>query len=252
MYDISKLDPENIPRHIAIIMDGNGRWAKQKGLPRVLGHKAGTKTVKKIVTAAREIGVSVLTLYAFSTENWKRPQREVQALMTLLKTFLKAERVNMLRNKIILRCIGEIEGFSTDVKRLLHEVGKETKENAGQNEGMILNLALNYGGRAEIVMAARSMAEKCLKGEISLNDFSEELFAKHLYTGDIADPDIVIRTGGDSRLSNFLLWQVSYSELYMTDIKWPDFNKECLLEALYNYQSRERRFGRTSAQARAQ
>lgn len=250
MHYKSEQPPEPLPKHIAIIMDGNGRWARRKHFPRVAGHKAGAKTVKKIVTAAREIGISVLTLYAFSTENWKRPETEVKALMGLLKTFLKAELATMLENGIILRCLGEKERFPLDVRELLTYTIQETEKNVNYEDSMILNLALNYGGRAEIVRAARLMAEKCMKGNLHLEEFSEELFARHLYTAGLPDPDLVIRTGGESRISNFLLWQSSYSEIYISNTMWPDFNKDNFLAAIRYFQGRERRFGKTGEQVR--
>ena len=253
MYDKSVLDPRKIPRHVAIIMDGNGRWAKRQNLPRIMGHKAGTKSVKNIVQTAREMNLEVLTLYAFSTENWKRPAIEVQGLMTLLKTYLKSELQNMLDNNITLRCIGEIAMFPPDVQKVLQEVAQKTSRPAEEDKpGLILNLALSYGGRFEIVRAARLMAEKCVSGQYSPEDFSEQLFASHLYTAGQPDPDLLIRTGGESRLSNFLLWQLSYAELYITETMWPDFDAACFLEAIGEFQSRERRFGRTSEQVQAE
>jgi undecaprenyl diphosphate synthase len=248
MHRAADVDRSNLPRHVAIIMDGNGRWAKQRGLPRVIGHRAGTKTVKKIVTAASEIGIQVLTLYAFSTENWKRPPQEVKALMKLLKSFLKAERSTMLRNNIILRSIGQVKDLPPDVLQELRSVAQETAEQGRGKECLILNLALNYGGRAEIVRAARRMAKKCLEGEIDPEDITEESFAGELYTTGLPDPDLIIRTGGESRLSNFLLWQASYAELCITDVKWPDFSKAIFLQVLANFQKRERRFGKTGEQ----
>jgi len=251
MHENLVLDPERIPRHVAIIMDGNGRWAKQRKLPRIVGHKTGTKSVKNIVRTASELNLEVLTLYAFSTENWKRPSLEVQGLMTLLKTYLKSELKNMVDNKISLRCIGEIEMLPQDVRKVLAEVIQETATDSEDETGLILNLALSYGGRFEIVRAARVMAEKCVSGQFDPEDFSENLFASHLYTAGLPDPDLLIRTGGQSRLSNFLLWQLSYAELYMTETMWPDFNEEKFIEALVDFQSRERRFGQTSEQLRA-
>jgi len=231
-------------------MDGNGRWAKKKHLPRAMGHKAGTKTVKKIVTAAREMGISVLTLYAFSTENWKRPALEVQALMGLLKTFLKSELSSMLENNIILHCLGEKTRFPKDVQVLLDHTISETARNAENKDNMTLNLALNYGSRAEIVQAARKIAEKCIDGEYKLEELSEELLTQHLYTAGQPDPDLIIRTGGEFRLSNFLLWQASYAEIYVTNTMWPDFNKKHFLKAIENFQGRERRYGKTGDQVR--
>jgi undecaprenyl diphosphate synthase len=251
MHDNLVLDPERIPRHVAIIMDGNGRWAKQRNLPRIMGHKAGSESVKNIVRSARELNLEVLTLYAFSTENWKRPSFEVQGLMTLLKTFLKSELENMLANDISLRCVGEIEMLPPDVQKILKEVIQNTARDAEEKPGLILNLALSYGSRFEIVRAARIMAEKCVSGQFDPDDFSEKLFASHLYTAGLPDPDILIRTGGESRLSNFLLWQLSYAELYITETMWPDFNNERFIEALKDFQSRERRFGQTSEQLQA-
>ena len=251
MHENLVLDPERIPRHVAIIMDGNGRWAKQRKLPRIMGHKTGTKSVKNIVKAASELNLEVLTLYAFSTENWKRPSFEVQGLMTLLKTYLKSELQNMVDNKISLRCIGEIEMLPQDVQKVLAEVIEKTARNSEADTGLILNLALSYGGRFEIVKAARVMAEKCVNGQFDPEDFSENLFASHLYTAGLPDPDLLIRTGGQSRLSNFLLWQLSYAELYMTETMWPDFNEDKFIEALIDFQSRERRFGQISEQLRA-
>ena len=252
MHKKSVLDPERIPRHVAIIMDGNGRWAKQRNLPRIMGHKAGSESVKNIVKTARELNLQVLTLYAFSTENWKRPSIEVQGLMTLLKTYLKSELQDMLDNNISLRCIGEIEKLPTDVQKILTEVIQETIQNEEDKPSLILNLALSYGSRSEIVMAARIMAEKCVSGQFEPEEFSENLFASHLYTADLPDPDLLIRTGGESRLSNFLLWQLSYAELYITETMWPDFNDERFFEALKDFQSRERKFGQTSEQLQAE
>ena len=252
MHDNLVLDPERIPRHVAIIMDGNGRWAKKRNLPRIMGHKAGAESVKNIVRSARELNLEVLTLYAFSTENWKRPSFEVQGLMTLLKTFLKSELENMLANDISLRCVGEIEMLPPDVLKILKEVIQDTARDAEEKPGLILNLALSYGSRFEIVRAARIMAEKCVSGQFDPDDFSEKLFASHLYTAGLPDPDLLIRTGGEFRLSNFLLWQLSYAELYITETMWPDFNNERFIEALKDFQSRERRFGQTSEQLQAE
>jgi undecaprenyl diphosphate synthase len=251
MLENQVLDPKRIPRHVAIIMDGNGRWAKQRNLPRIMGHKAGTESVKDIVKTARELNLEVLTLYAFSTENWKRPSVEVQSLMTLLKTYLKSEMLNMLENDISLLCIGEIEKLPADVQKILAEVIQETAPKEKEKPSLILNLALSYGSRSEIIRAARSMAEKCVNGQFGPDDISEQLFASHLYTGGLPDPDLLIRTGGEARLSNFLLWQLSYAELYITETMWPDFKEEKFIEAIRDYQSRERRFGQTSEQLQA-
>jgi len=252
MHENSVLNPERIPRHVAIIMDGNGRWAKQRNLPRIMGHKAGVESVKNIVKSARELNLEVLTLYTFSIENWKRPSFEVQGLMTLLKTFLKSELQNLLDKNISLRCIGEIEKLPSDVQKILLQVIEDTARNAEGKQGLILNLALSYGSRSEILRAARIMAEKCVSGQFDPEDISEKLFASHLYTAGLPDPDLLIRTGGESRLSNFLLWQLSYAELYITETMWPDFNAERFFEALKYFQGRERRFGQTSEQLQAE
>jgi len=252
MFENPVLDPKSIPRHVAIIMDGNGRWAKKRKLPRIMGHKAGSECVKDIVKTARNLNLEVLTLYAFSTENWKRPSIEVQGLMTLLKTYLKSEIQNMLENNISLRCIGEIERLQPDIQKILTQVIRETTLKTEDKPSMVLNLALSYGSRAEILRAARIMAEKCVSGQYNPEDFSEKLFASHLYTRGLPDPDLLIRTGGESRLSNFLLWQLSYAELYITETMWPDFKGERFIEALRYYQNRERRFGQTSEQLQAE
>jgi len=252
MLENTVLDPQRMPRHVAIIMDGNGRWAKQRNLPRIMGHKAGSESVKDIVKAARKLNLEVLTLYAFSTENWKRPSIEVQGLMTLLKTYLKGELQNLLDNNIALRCIGEIKKLPSDVQKILTKVIQETGLKTEKKPGMILNLALSYGSRPEIVRAARMMAEKCVSGQFEPEDFSEKLFASHLYTAGLPDPDLLIRTGGEARLSNFLLWQLSYAELYITETMWPDFRSERFTEAIMDYQSRERRFGQTGEQLQAE
>jgi undecaprenyl diphosphate synthase len=233
-------------------MDGNGRWAKKRNLPRIMGHKAGSESVKKIVTTARELNLEVLSLYVFSTENWKRPSMEVQGLMALLKTYLKSELNNMLKNNVSLRCLGDLDKLPADVRKILDQVVRETGNREEGSPGLILNLALSYGSRAEIVRAARIMAEKCMAGQFAPEDFTEELFAAHLYTGGLPDPDLLIRTGGESRLSNFLLWQASYAEIYITETMWPDFREEALIEAIRAFQSRERRFGKTGDQVKAE
>lgn len=252
MDESSVLDPHRMPRHVAIIMDGNGRWAKKRNLPRIMGHRAGSESVKKIVTTARELNLEVLTLYVFSTENWKRPSMEVQALMALLKTYLKSELHNMLENNVSLRCLGDIDKLPADVRKILAQVVRETDNREEGSAGLTLNLALSYGSRAEIVRAAGIMAEKCMAGQFAPEDFTEELFAAHLYTGGLPDPDLLIRTGGESRLSNFLLWQASYAEIYITETMWPDFRGEAMIEAIRAFQSRERRFGKTGDQVKVE
>ena len=240
-----KLDTTALPRHIAIIMDGNGRWAEQQGKPRIMGHRAGVESVQDIVRAARELGIGVLTLYAFSTENWKRPPLEVQALMGLLKSFLESELATMVHNNVSLRCLGQKERIPAEVRKVLERVIQET---AG-NTGLILNLALSYGGRSEITQAVQAIAQKCLAGTLSPGEIDQSMLEQHLYTAGLPDPDLVIRTGGETRLSNFLLWQASYAELYFTEILWPDFRKKDLLHAILDFQKRQRRFGKTGEQA---
>ena len=234
-----------LPRHVAIIMDGNGRWARLRGLPRIIGHREGVKAVRSVVKQARELEIPVLTLYAFSQENWKRPSDEVGALMDLLYNYLESEFDELLGNKIALRAIGEIEKLPDKVKNYL----EETIRRSSVNKEMILNLALSYGGRAEIVMAARTLAQRCLRGEITPEEIDEDGVANCLYTAGLPDPDLLIRTSGEERLSNFLLFQSAYAEIYVTPTLWPDFGRDDFLAALYEYQKRERRFGLTSEQA---
>lgn len=241
------MQSSNVPEHVAIIMDGNGRWAQNRGMPRVMGHKVGVQTVKEIVRTAPQLGIKVLTLYAFSTENWNRPPKEVQALMGLLKTYLQSELAELVKNGVRLRCLGQKERLPADVQKLLDRVILETAANQGLN----LNLALNYGGRSEIILAVRELARQCAAGDLLPEEISEEMVSQHLSTAGQPDPDMVIRTGGESRLSNFLLWQSSYAELYITDILWPDFKKEDLIRAVEYYQSRQRRFGKTGEQVQA-
>jgi undecaprenyl diphosphate synthase len=233
------LDPQNLPSHVAIIMDGNGRWAKKRLLNRIKGHEKGSETVRTIVRTCREIGIRILTLYAFSTENWQRPQTEIYALMTLLKKFLISEQKEMMDNNIRLNTIGQTERLPEDVRQELQKSIMLTRK----NEGLILNLALSYGGRAEIVKAVREIAIKAIDGRIDPDSITPELFSKHLYTGEIPDPDLLIRTSGEMRISNFLLWQLAYTEIYVTDTLWPDFGKDEFIGIIKNYLQRERRFG---------
>ena len=235
-YDI---DLENMPTHIAIIMDGNGRWAKSRFLPRTAGHKAGVETIRKIVKEADRLGIQYLTLYAFSTENWKRPKLEVDALMNLLVTYLRNEIDELHKNNIKLTAVGDFEKLPEACVKELHSAMDKTKDNTGVH----LNLALNYGGRNDIREAVVEIAKEYKEGKISLEDITEERIKKHLSTGEIPDPDLVIRTSGEQRLSNFLLWDIAYSEFYYTDIHWPDFDGEALEKAIYAYQKRDRRFG---------
>ncbi len=238
------IDPGSIPRHVAIIMDGNGRWAKRQGKPRLFGHKNGVNSVQEIVECAGEFGVEVLTLYAFSTENWKRPADEVGGLMGLLKVYLQKELSKMLKNSIRLTCIGDISKLPSDVCEVL----EKTMQQTASNTKLTLNLALSYGGRAEMIKAVQQIAEEVCSGELNVSSIDEVLIDSHLYTADLPDPDLLIRTGGEARLSNFLLWQASYAEIYFTDTMWPDFRRDAFCLAIEEFQSRERRFGKTSAQ----
>ncbi|MBW1927231.1 MAG: isoprenyl transferase [Deltaproteobacteria bacterium] len=233
-----------LPRHLAIIMDGNGRWAKRRGLPRIIGHRQGVKAVHSTVRLCRELDIPVLTLYAFSQENWGRPRAEVSALMDLLYDNLKSELDEMLGNQISLRAIGQIERLPERVRTCL----LDTIERTSSNTAMILNLALSYGGRAEIVGAVRRLAHKCFSGTLNPEDIDEAMFASTLDTAGLPDPDLLIRTSGENRLSNFLLFQTAYSEFYITPAFWPDFDKEELFKALFEYQKRKRRFGLTNEQ----
>lgn len=228
-----------LPSHIAIIMDGNGRWARQKGFARFRGHKQGAESVREITRECSKKQIKQLTLYAFSQENWRRPQREINLLMSLLKNYLVNERKEIKENNIRLTAIGRIYGLPEDVQRELTISIEESKNNTG----MILCLALNYGGRSEIVDAAKNIAESVKLGKITTEEISEEIFKKYLYTCDMTDPDLLIRTGGEMRVSNFLLWEISYTELWVTPICWPDFKKAHLEEAIHDYAHRERRFG---------
>jgi len=241
---MEQLDPHKLPRHVAVIMDGNGRWAKKKGLDRIAGHRKGVESVRDVVRTSRELGIKWLTLYAFSEENWKRPKYEVKALMSLLNRYLKAELNEMLDNGIRLACIGQTEKLPPDVQRTLWQIIEKT----AHNKEMTLTLALSYGGRQEIVEAAKNMLRDIEKNRLHVKQITEERLSKYLYTSDIPDPDLLIRTSGEYRISNFLLWQIAYTEIYITPTLWPDFHKERYLEALLDYQKRERRFGSTGEQ----
>ena len=241
---MTMIDPNRLPRHIAIIMDGNGRWAKQKNLTRISGHMKGVDAVKEVVTACRELGIKVLTLYAFSIENWKRPAEEVTALMKLLREYLIKESEEMIQNNIRLNAIGRLEDLPSDVQDVL----KETMEKTEKCDGMTLNLALSYGGRSEILHAIHEILSDFRKGRIQSEEISIQRFSQYLWTKGLPDPDLLIRTSGELRVSNFLLWQIAYTELYVTETLWPDFDRDELLKAIADYQSRERRFGMTSEQ----
>jgi len=235
-----------VPNHIAIIMDGNGRWAEQKRLPRVLGHRKGVETVQTVVDACLELGVNCLTLYAFSSENWGRPYEEVEALMGLLKSYLKKELKQLDKRGIRLMAIGELERLPDPISEVLKEIMEKT---AG-NDRMILNLALSYGSRDELTRTVRKLAQKVSDGLLDADAISESTIDAELDTAGIPDPDLLIRTSGEMRISNFLLWQIAYTELYFTDALWPDFSRDHLLKAVEEYTSRQRRFGLTGAQLR--
>jgi undecaprenyl diphosphate synthase len=239
-----KIQKDFLPRHLAIIMDGNGRWAKQKGKLRVFGHENGTKSVREIVEASAELGIKNLTLYAFSTENWNRPKLEVDALMRLLVSSLRKELKILQKNNIKLQAIGSLQTLPKRAKNELFEVIEKTKNNTH----MTLTLALSYGAREELKNAVKEICHKVKNNIISTESIDESIINQHLYTHDLPDVDLLIRTSGEHRISNFLLWQIAYAELYFTDVLWPDFSKEHLYEALINYQNRERRFGKTSEQ----
>ncbi len=243
--DGGELDPGRLPRHVAMIMDGNGRWAKKRLLNRIQGHEKGADTVRAMVEACREIGIPYLTLYAFSTENWQRPKREVDALMALLMKFLDTERDELQKNGIQLAVIGEIERLPEKVRRALDEVIAAT----AANDKLRLILALSYGGRAEIVRMARRLAEDAVSGKVQADQIDHDWVVRQLYTADIPDPDILIRTSGEMRISNFLLWQIAYAEFHFTPTLWPDFGKEEFYRILGDYQQRERRFGKVDAGA---
>lgn len=238
----AQIDPKRIPMHVAIIMDGNGRWATARGWDRSVGHQQGVETVRRITTAASDLGVKYLTLYTFSTENWNRPPEEVAALMSLIFTSLEEEL--FMRNNVRLRIIGDLGRLPEDVRTSLEDLTARTAE----NRGMTLVLALSYSARWEITEAARKIAARTAKGELALQDITEKTITEALTTSFMPDPDLLIRTGGELRLSNYLLWQCAYSELYFCDTFWPDFNEEAFYAAVADYQSRERRFGKTSRQ----
>lgn len=236
---MSNIDPHKIPKHVAIIMDGNGRWAKKKALNRIRGHEEGAESVRDITRASRRIGISWLTLYAFSEENWKRPRHEIDALMNLLKRFLKSELDEMLENGIRFHTIGRIGKLPEDAQSLIYE----TKEKTSQNRDMVLTLALSYGGRQEIFDTVRKIAKRIQSGDMGFEELTEQHISDALYTADMPDPDLLIRTSGEYRISNFLLWQIAYTEIYITPTLWPDFRKEEYLSAIEEFQKRERRFG---------
>ncbi|HEY5657624.1 MAG TPA: isoprenyl transferase [Myxococcota bacterium] len=241
-----RLRPEYMPRHVAIIMDGNGRWAERRGLSRMEGHREGLESVRAVVRAAGDLGVEYLTLYAFSLENWNRPQAEVTELMRLLEQYLDVELEEVMKNDIAVRTIGRLDRLPPSVRKRVLDGLERTRD----NRSMTLVFALSYGGRAEIVDAARRLLRDAEVGKIDPERLDEKTFAAYLYDPEIPDPDLLIRTGAESRISNFLLWQIAYSEIYMTEIMWPDFREDDFRRAICDYQGRERRFGLTSEQIR--
>ena len=236
---MAKINSAKIPKHIAIIMDGNGRWARKRALPKIVGHKAGVKSVEEIIKACKELGVKILTLYTFSTENWKRPKKEIDALMHLLEEYLDRETERIKDKDIRIRAIGRVRELPHNLQLKI----RNTEEKTIKNKSILVNLALNYGGRSEIVDAAKKIAQDVKEGKVEAEDIKEDNFGEYLYTASIPDPELLIRTSGEMRLSNFLLWQISYSEIYVTKKLWPDFRKKDLEGAILEYQKRERRYG---------
>jgi undecaprenyl diphosphate synthase len=234
----------NLPRHIAVIMDGNGRWAKKRGAARIFGHQNATKSVREVTESCAELGIEFLTLYAFSTENWARPKSEIDALMELLVSSLRKELHTLSKNNVKLNAIGDISGLPANCSRELEDTMKETSANTG----LVLTLALNYSGRWDIISAVEDYLGAVKEGKESIKNFNEDVFSNYLVTKNMPDPELLIRTSGELRISNFLLWQLAYTELYFTDVLWPDFRKSDLIEAIKSYQKRERRFGKISEQ----
>jgi undecaprenyl diphosphate synthase len=236
---LREIKEKKLPYHIAIIMDGNGRWARKRGLPRIAGHKKGMEVLKEIVTFAHDLGIGILSLYAFSTENWKRPFKEVDFLMRLPGEYLKNELANLMERKIRIIAMGDLSQLPEWTRKAIdHGIA-----NTEKNTGMVLNFAVNYGGRSEIIRAVKSVAALVRRGECSEEEITEELFAGHLYTANLPDPDLLIRPSGEERISNFMPWQLAYTELWFTETPWPDFKQGDFLNAILDYQSRERRFG---------
>ncbi|HDR1010205.1 polyprenyl diphosphate synthase [Pasteurella multocida] len=234
-----ELDPNNIPQHVAIIMDGNGRWAQQKGKMRIFGHKNGVKAVREAVSYARKVGIKVLTLYAFSSENWNRPKKEVNALMALFMQALDLEVKKLHRNNIKLNILGDVTGFSASLQNKIHQAEKLTENNTA----LTLNIAANYGGCWDIVQATKSLAQQVKEGKLAVDEINAQVLQQALVTKEQPQVDLLIRTSGEQRISNFLLWQIAYAELYFSDVLWPDFNEKEFNEAIIAYQQRHRRFG---------
>jgi undecaprenyl diphosphate synthase len=230
----------DVPRHVAIIMDGNGRWAEGRGLPRHLGHREGMKAVREVITGAVEAGIEILTLFAFSTENWKRPRQEVSALMKLLQIYARKEREDLVRQGVQVHVLGELSRVDDATRRAVDAIVQQTEGGTA----LRLNLMISYGGREELVRSARMLAERVQRGELDADDIDEDILEDTLFTRELPPPDLLIRTSGEYRISNFMLWQLAYTELHITPVFWPDFDRECLYEAILDYQRRDRRFGR--------
>jgi undecaprenyl diphosphate synthase len=239
----SDLLQTHLPQHVAVIMDGNGRWAKNRGLPRIMGHRQGVATLKEILRCCKDWGIEALTVYAFSTENWGRPLEEVQFLMTLFQSVLRRELNEMVAEGVKIRFVGDLQALPESLRAEIQRATDATSE----NEGILFNVATNYGGRQEIVQACQKLALQVQAGHLDPKDITEELFALQLYTHNLRDPDLLIRTSGELRLSNYLLWQCAYTEIYVTDVLWPDFTREVFHQALLEYQSRNRRFGKVNS-----
>lgn len=233
------INEANIPTHIAVIMDGNGRWAKKRNMPRLYGHRQAMEAVRTIIQSCVDLGVKYLTLYAFSTENWKRPKDEVDGLMSLMVEFFNKEIDQLYKKGVKIRILGNLDTMPENTKKCAFDAMEKTKNNTILG----LNIALNYGGRADVIHAAKQIAQKVKSGDLAVEDINEEMFGGFLYTKDLPDPDLMIRTGGETRTSNFLIWQLSYAELWFTNVYWPDFTKETLCNAIYDYQNRDRRYG---------
>ncbi|HUX07225.1 MAG TPA: isoprenyl transferase [Acidobacteriota bacterium] len=243
---LERLEPEKLPKHLAVIMDGNGRWAARRGLPRIEGHRRGATSVRRLVEDCRRLGIGVLTIYAFSVENWKRPQKEIDALMAMLSDFVRKEINNLLKNEIRFLPYGRWRELPTRTVADLEWAMEETSD----CDKMLFQVALNYGGRTELVDACRRVAEDCLQGQLNAEEIDEGTISERLYSPDVPDPDLLIRTSGEMRVSNFLLWEIAYTELHITELHWPDFRLRHLLEALIDFQMRERRFGGLSGEGK--
>lgn len=241
---VSQIQRDKLPRHIAIIMDGNGRWANKRNLPRIAGHRAGVRAVEDVVIAARKLGVQALTLYSFSLENWRRPSVEVKTLMMILEEYVRKELHRMLQENIRFNTIGQLGDLPYNIQEMLNETIKATKD----NDGMVLTLALSYGSRQEILHSVQDCLRDLQEGRLTLEELTTERFSRYLWSSDLPEPDLLIRTSGELRLSNFLLWQMAYTELYFTDILWPDFTGDDLLDSILDFQKRQRRFGYTGEQ----